>query len=162
MIRIDSPLPARSLIAKRDIPTVEGLLTIVTVTVSQLQSKWPWRRIRRDIDKPILYATCTSRVTDDLSTADLRQRCVSELQSVDETEDSINELWGLCKEAARVREAVAVVDCDRSMRSRVVCDLLAVKAVNELREAARILDSEATVQSSVEICEACKKNNRNL
>ena len=117
-----SSLP--SPIKKQDIPTVDGLLTIVTVTVSQLRTIWPWSRIRRDICKPIMHAACTSRVFHDPLTLDIRQRCVSQCKGVDETDDSIEELWQLCKEAARAREAVAVVDDDQLVKAKVVFNFL--------------------------------------
>ena len=150
------------------ISTVHGMLTIVCVTVSELNSVRPWNQLRTNSCKSILHAAYTSRVTKDECLGKCMEQCLPQFHCVEETESGVAEFWELCKETAHASEAVAIVNANGTGKS-MLYNLLLKQAAKELHEMATCLESEygmpqseKIVQQRSLVCKTCDRNLQNL
>ena len=138
---VATPLRMRASCIQKQISTVNGMLSIIIVTLSELKSPCPWKRLRTMISKSILHAAYSIDVTANDCLGNDLERCLPQFHFVEESEDAVDDFWELCKETAYLGEAVAIIDLDDTKRS-MLYGLLVAKAAKELREAATYLEEE--------------------
>ena len=161
---LPSPLRMRGIGDEKRISTVNGMLSLVTVTVSELNSLCPWTRLSRVICKSISHAAYTSGVTKHECMGVREERCLPEFHWVEENQAGMAEFWEICKETASVGEAVAIIEADETKRSKLY-GLLVAQAAEELRSAAMCLEAEYVMPETNDkpeqpsmVCETCGRN----